>query len=465
MMRRAFFALCQGNILMNRQIIRISQLLLLLCLLTLALRNGAEPTSAAPARQSNLLNNPSFEEPYSSGTAQNWSPWHQELNSNPKPANCSDRYAVRPTWSPEYNGSIILDGGRSQHVGNQFDTWRAGVMQTINVNPGSTYRFAFWGTGRASNDQYPVPSDTAVNLGIRGGIDPNGSGVWSDGDVVWGGSGSPHMSGGSGNWQQFFVEATATGNQMTVFVQGDTSGANQCRAHIDVWFDKAELVEAGPAPTNTPPPPPPPPPQPVVTNTPLPPTATATLAIPPTATPAPTKTPTNTPEPPKGGVICVNAFADSNGNGVRDADEGYMAGVTFTVAQGDQVVANGVSTGSSTAICFATIPAGTYIVAQQVPRNVEMTTAQNATVDVTDGSTISLEFGSRVETDGSGEAIGQVTPGSGEGQSPDQGGDGSSNDSGPSPLAFIGLAAILVAVVLLVVLIVVLLRQSKPSES
>jgi len=202
---------------MKRHVLRISQLLLLLTLLVLAVRYGTEPTAAAPAMQTNILNNPSFEEPYN-GTAQGWAPWHQELNSNPKPDNCSDRYAVRPaSWSPEYNGSIILDGQRSQHVGNQFDTWRAGVFQTVNVNPGSTYRFSFWGTGRASNDQYPAPSDGTVNLGIRGGIDPNGSGLWNDGDVVWGGSGSPHMGGGSGNWQQFSVEATATGNQMTVF--------------------------------------------------------------------------------------------------------------------------------------------------------------------------------------------------------------------------------------------------------
>jgi hypothetical protein len=441
---------------MKRLIVRITQLLLLLTLLVLAVRNDAEPTAAAPAMQTNLLNNPSFEEPYSGGTAQNWSPWHQELNSNPKPENCSDRYSVQPKWSPEYNGSIIRDGGRSQHVGNQFDTWRGGVMQTVNVNPGSTYRFTFYGTGRASNDQYPAPSDTSVNLGIRGGIDPNGSGLWNDGDVVWGGSGSPHMGGGTGNWQQFTVEATATGNQMTVFVQGDTSGANQCRAHLDVWFDQAQLIEAGPPPTNTPPPPPP---QPVATNTPVPPTATATPAETPTNTPVPTETPTNTPVPPQGGVICVNAFADVNGNGVRDEDEGYMAGVTFTVARGEQVVSTGVSNGSDTAICFPPIGAGTYVVAQLPPRNVEMTTAQSATVDVTDGSTISLEFGSRVATDDSNPDDGQATPDSGE----DQATDGGSGD-GPNVWAIVGLGAILVAVILLVILIVVLVRQSRPTE-
>ncbi len=441
---------------MKRHIVRMTQFLLLLILLVLAVRNQTEPTAAAPARQTNLLNNPSFEEPFSGGTAQSWSPWHQELNSNPKPENCGDRYSVRPTWSPEYNGSIILDGQRSQHIGNQFDTWRAGVMQTVNVNPGSTYRFSFWGTGRASNDQYPIPSDTAVNLGIRGGIDPNGSGLWSDGDVVWGGSGSPHMGGGSGNWQQFVVEATATGNRMTVFVQGDNSGANQCRGHLDVWFDKAELIEAGPPPTNTPPPPPP---QPVATNTPVPPTVTPTPEATNTPTPIPTETPTNTPEPPQGGVICVNAFADSNGNGVRDEGEGYMAGVTFTVAQGQQVTSTGVSNGSTSPICFPTIPAGTYIVAQQPPRNVEMTTAQSATVDVTDGSTISLEFGSRIVEASAVAEGGQATQEASPEEAPEQGASG----DGPSLWAYVGLGAILIAVILLVILIVVLLRQSRPS--
>ncbi len=441
---------------MKRHIARITQFLLLLSLLVLAVRYHTEPTAAAPAMQSNLLNNPSFEEPYNSGTAQNWSPWHQELNSNPKPENCGDAYSVRPTWSPEYSGSIILDGGRSQHIGNQFDTWRAGVMQTISVNPGSTYRFTFWGTGRATNDQYPAPSDTSVNLGMRAGIDPNGSGVWSDGDIVWGGSGSPHMGGGSGNWQQFTVEATATGNLMTVFAQGNNSGANQCRKHLDVWFDKAQLIEVGPPPTNTPPPPPP---QPAATSTPVPPTETPTPLATDTPTPIPTETPTNTPEPPQGGVICVNAFADANGDGVRDENEGYMAGVSFTVAQGQQVISNGVSDGSSTPICFPAIPAGTYIVAQQPPRHVEMTTAQSATVDVTDGSTISLEFGSRIAQGTAVAEGGQVTP-EGTADQP----SGQDSDSGLSLGAYVGLAAILIAVILLVVLIVVLLRQSRASR-
>jgi hypothetical protein len=124
------------------------------------------------------------------------------------------------------------------------------------------------------------------------------------------------------------------------------------------------------------------------------------------------------------------------------------------------VAASAVSNGSSTAICFPAIPAGTYVVSQQPPRNVEMTTAQNATVDVTNGSAISLEFGSRPMTDDAGSGGEEATPDPDNGQTPD---DGSGN--GPSTLALIGLGAILVAVVLLVVLIVVLIRQSSaPRE-
>lgn len=451
---------------MKNNILRLLPVMIVISLGLLLAQGRAEPAAAAPAMQTNLLQNPGFEEPYSGGLAQNWSPWHQELNSNPKPANCSERYLVQPKWNGELaSGGLIMEGARSQQVGNNFDTWRGGVMQTVSVSPGSTYRFSFYATGRATNDQYPAPSDPSAKLGVRGGIDPNGSGLWSDGDIVWGASGSPHMSSGQGNWQQFSVEATATGGQITVFVQGDTGGANLCRAHLDVWFDKAELVESGPPPTNTPLPPPPLPPQPVITNTPVPPSPTPTSEIPPTETPLPTETPTNTPEPPQGGVICANAFADANANGLRDPDEGYMAGVTFSVAQEDAVIAQGVSIGSSTPICFSELEPGTYLVGQQVPRNLEMTTAPTATVDVTEGSTISLEFGSRIKTDLGDDEISQVTPPV-DGEDPAASGDGSSSDDGGvSPLAIVGLGAIILAIVLLAVLIIILLRNQGKTSS
>lgn len=416
------------------------------------------PASAIPAQQGNLLNNPSFEDPYSNGSANGWARWHQELG--PKPENCSAGYAFRPQWSREANPAIVLDGFISQHVGNQFDTWRAGVMQNVSVNSGSRYRFTFYATGRAHNEQYPTPSDGSVNLGIQAGIDPNGSGLWSDGDIVWGAAGSPHMGGEEGNWQQFTVEATATGNEITVFASANLVGANQCRAHLDVWFDNAQLVEAGPPPTNTPPPQPTQPPPPPATNTPIPPTVTPTTPATPTNTP--TATATYTPTPPPGGTVCVNAFADENGNGQREDAEGAMAGVTFTLARDDEVVGQAVSSGPDP-VCFDELDPGTYQVAQSVPDTLEMTTGANTSLNVTQGQMVRVEFGSKVRTQ---QAMNPEETASSDNASADatvvpaaEEADDVENGSGSRILALSGLAALFLAIVMLGVLIFLLLRQ------
>jgi hypothetical protein len=164
-------------------------------------------------------------------------------------------------------------------------------------------------------------------------------------------------------------------------------GVNQCYKFLDTYYDAAQLVEVGPPPTNTPPPPPP------ATATPVPPTATPT----PAETATPTVTPTHTATPtPAGGRICVNAFADENGNGVRDEDEGYMAGVTFTVASAETSIGQAVSAGDAEPHCFTAVPPGEYQVVQITPARLEMTTADAATINVDAGQTVGLEFGSRL---------------------------------------------------------------------
>jgi hypothetical protein len=433
---------------------RFWNLFLLGGLLLVGLVGAAGPT-AVVAAQTNLLQNPSFEEPYSNGLAQNWSPWHEDKNHNPKPEGCSAPYSVLPKWGPEFNSALILDGQRSQHVGNQFDTWHGGVMQTISVTPGTTYRFSFSARGRASNEQYPAPSDSVVNLGVRAGIDPEGRGLWYQG-VVWGGAISPHD-----NWQTAVVNVTAVSDKITVYAQADLSGANFCRAHLDVWFDKAELVAAAPPATNTPLPPPPPPPQPVATNTPLPPPSTNTPEVPPTETPIPTATATATAEPPQGGTICVNAFSDVNANGVQDSTEGYMAGVTFTLARDNQIVGQAIAGGTDKAICFEALPPGSYQIAQVIPAALELTTAANATIDIQAGQAVELKFGSRIRSQ---PEVSADPPLSGEVQPtlvvPTA--VAVTTDSAAPRLslgAISGLLAILFAIVLLGALIFVLLRQ------
>lgn len=449
-----------------RHIISAALLLLLTAVFAGSTRSHV---AAAPARQgANLLNNASFERPYSNGAANGWGRWHQEINSNPKPENCSAAYAARPSWSEETNSDLVLDGFISQHVGNQFDTWHAGVVQDVNVNPGSRYRFSFWARGRASNEQYPAPSNGEVNLGVQARVDPNGSGLWSDGDVVGGAIGSPHD-----NWQEFSVEVTATGNRISVFAAADIRGANQCRAHMDVWFDRASVVEVAPPATNTPLPPPPtntplpPPPPPPATNTPLPPTNTPTPENTPTNTPVP-PTPTHTPTPtPAGGTLCLNAFADDNKNGVRDESEGYMAGVGFTVARDGAAVAQGVSTGIATPLCFSDLEPGMYQVAQTAPATLELTTAPNTTVELAQGDVVGVEFGSRFRT--AGDSVADA----GSAQDPSAVVDATATafptlapsapepGGGPNLLAISGLVAIVLAIGLLGGLIALVMRQSR----
>lgn len=419
--------------------------------LTTQLTSGA---MAVPPQQTNLLTNASLEDPYNSGAANGWARWHDGSTGDFKPEGCSDTYYFQPEWDRETNPALVVDGSVSQHIGNQFDTWHAGVMQNVAVTPGSLYRFTFWAIGRASNEQYPTPSDSSVNLGVRAGIDPNGSGLWYDGDIVWGGAGSPHDGGNQANWQQFTVEARAAANVITVFASANVAGANQCRAHLDVWFDNAQLVEVAPPPTNTPLPLPTSPP---ATNTP---TATATLDVTVTNTPEPTETPTNTPEPPTGGIICVNAFADENSNGQHEEIEGSMAGVTFTIVRDGEVVGQGISSGPEP-ICFDGLEAGSYQVAQTVPAALEMTTGANAELTLSEGQTIRVEFGSRLRPQEEVSSSPSSTTVDADTDLVDEalGTEAEENGFGSSLLAVSGLAALFLGVIMAGVLIFLVLRQ------
>lgn len=435
------------------------KLLLLFCFMLLLGR--AMPVAAAPQQQTNLLTNPGLEQPYdANGAATGWSRWHQDDGGNAK---CEEPWAGRPTWGSETNSALIHQGSTSQHIGNTFNKWHAGMAQTVAVKAGSTYRFTFWARGRASNDQYPAPSYTNIPLNVQARIDPNGQDnadnrvFWDDSDIIAGAANSPFDT-----WMQFSVEATATGTQMTVFVAANLRNS-PCAGHMDVWFDDASLVEIGPPPTNTPPPAPTRPP---VTNTPVPPTATFTPEVTATFTPEPTATFTATPEPPKGGKICLNAFADDNSNGFHDTTEGYMGRVTLTIAQNNTIIATGLSNGTADPVCFDEIPAGSYQVAQIVPAGLETTTAPQTDISVQEGSTVGVEFGSRIQATAQPPApatevaVNQPTPDT---SSTPTDAASDSDDSGPGALAFVGLAVIGLAIVLLGVLIFLVLRQQSRS--
>lgn len=423
---------------------------LVLLILILPALIGASHIAAAPQTQSgNLLQNPGFEQPFSSGVAGNWQRW---FRSTPRQdSECLVAYHFEPKWNVETTGGLVREGGSSQYVGNNWDTWSGGVYQTVPATPGTTYRFTFYGRGRGTNEPSPAPSEGNLQINMRAGIDPNGSGVWNDADVVWGAAGSPHDQ-----WQAFTVQATATGNQITVFTAADWgfTGVNQCRQFLDTWYDSAELVALTP-PTDTP--------------APLPTAAPPTATLPPAPTDAiPTEpaaatliatlTPAVSPTPAGTATICVNAFLDANGNGLHDADEAYVAGVTLTVAQGNRLIGQAVSPGTDQPICFANLPAGTYEVAQTLPPALELTTQANATVVVAEGQTIGLEFGSRPRTTPT--TAPEATPAEATAEptatTPPTGG---TSDGGPGWLVFLGLGAIVIGIALLGVLLFMLLRR------
>ncbi|MBK8431129.1 MAG: hypothetical protein IPL28_07465 [Chloroflexi bacterium] len=88
------------------------------------------------------------------------------------------------------------------------------------------------------------PPLTVAQTRAFAGIDPTGSGLWTS-SAIGGAMPSPHDA-----WQQTAVEATATGAKISVFVEADFTGTGFA-AHLDAWFDKAELTTSAP-PTNTP---------------------------------------------------------------------------------------------------------------------------------------------------------------------------------------------------------------------
>lgn len=430
---------------------------LILILVATAVSPGQ--SAAAPQQQTNLLQNPGFEPPYDDkGAAGSWVRWHRE-SSPDKFGDCLNGYHKKPRWGNAID--VFKDGATSQYIGNNWDTWSAGMWQNVKVTPGARYRFSFYARGRGAMEGAPAPSYVGLRMNIRAGIDPNGSGLWNDADVVWSAAGDAHDQ-----WVQFSIEATAATDTITVFTSADWAvpGVNQCYKFLDTYYDSAQLIELGPPPTNTPLPPPP------ATNTPLPPTVTPTPLFTATPLPTPTETPSPTPEPPKGGRVCVNAFDDRNANGVHDADEGYMAGITFQVANTETMIGQAISAGTADPYCFEEVLPGSYQVVQLLPGRLEMTTASAAAINVEVGKTVGLEFGSRLVLPGM-SSTDTSSPDTVSSESATAVADASTNvtpasettatatNDGPGLGSYLGLGVLVVGVILLGGLLFMLLRR------
>ena len=233
-----------------------------LALISLLL-GGMRPASAHPVGEdTDLLANPGFERPYEffgeddggGYVAHGWYPWWYNDDG--------DVYD-----GPEFKqASIEIDPYRvrsGDDAQQYFRAWAkhlAGVYQVVQVPENSALQFTIYGHALSSfckTEEGEDPECDARNshhgdganpTDMQIGIDPSGgenpyseSIVWSDPRPVY------------DNYELFSVEATAQGDQVTVFVRSEPLWPSTV---INVYWDDAALVVTGegeePAPTTPP---------------------------------------------------------------------------------------------------------------------------------------------------------------------------------------------------------------------
>lgn len=133
-------------------------------------------------------------------------------------------------------------------------------------------------------------------------------------------------------------------------------------------------------------------------------TAAASPTITVTSTPAPSATPQPTPEtvigPATGGSICLKAFDDTNQNGLHDVGEPVRPAVAFTITNADtqSVTSNYITDANTDTYCVDDLVAGSYLITRSKTDNEKMTTPDNWAVAIVDGTTMTLAFGSYLDT-------------------------------------------------------------------
>jgi hypothetical protein len=110
------------------------------------------------------------------------------------------------------------------------------------------------------------------------------------------------------------------------------------------------------------------------------------------------------------GTVSGVKFNDANGNGVRDADEAGLAGVTIRLTDASNVVRT-TTTDASGAFSFANVAAGAYVVSEVVPNGFTQTAPAapgTFAINVVTGQPVGpLLFGNRMAEPGTGSISGR----------------------------------------------------------
>ncbi|MAS34209.1 MAG: hypothetical protein CL610_09385 [Anaerolineaceae bacterium] len=210
----------------------IHHAVLLLCALLLVV-------FPANAQSENLLQNPGFEAPFQTldgdpprQVAEGWTPWH--VPAAPDAPSYANR---QPEYEPAApDTSRILEGENAQLLRSFFATHEGGVYQQVSgVSAGTTLTFRVsayvWSNTFDNVDASEEDGDVFVQVGIdpTGGTDPQSS------DIVWSEAGIEQYDA----YNEYAVEAEATGDTVTVFVR-TTIGVPVKNSHI--YLDAASLA-------------------------------------------------------------------------------------------------------------------------------------------------------------------------------------------------------------------------------
>lgn len=94
------------------------------------------------------------------------------------------------------------------------------------------------------------------------------------------------------------------------------------------------------------------------------------------------------------GAICVAAFADSNGNGLRDPDEGALVGVNVNLSTDGAIIATHVTTADAPQYCFESLLPGIYTVTFTDSPTYRATTSNEGTFALDGGQRLTInDFG------------------------------------------------------------------------
>lgn len=201
----------------------------------------------------NLLLNGDFEEGYSgqngassisvpTGWTAFWITQDLDIPNNPS----GDQPEFMASDDPDSPFARANTGERSVLWHTKFSSAFAGVYQQVPVDPSATVRLSAWSYAWSSTGSDPELSQNEAWVRQRIGIDPTGGTDPTSEDIVWSQGFSQHID----VWGQLSVEATASSDQVTVFL---SAYPNRVNPQNDIYYDTAELIlVSAPLPTPRP---------------------------------------------------------------------------------------------------------------------------------------------------------------------------------------------------------------------